>query len=128
MFNWRGREACDGPVVLDEAYLKRLAGHMGDDTLRELMHDGLLELVDRMNTIDALLEASETETLGRTVHDIAGMAGHLGLSRLSTAAVDAERLLRDPSTAAKIATSVLRAEAPEAIAALRDFLDGAGAD
>ena len=128
MFNWRGREVCDGPVVLDEAYLKRLAGHLGEDTLRELMCDGLLELVDRVNTINAVLDSGETETLGRTAHDVAGMAGHLGLSRLSTAAVDAERLLRDPSTAAEIATSVLRAEAPEAIAALRDFLDGAGAE
>ena len=125
MFNWKGRAKCDGPAVLDEAYLERLAGHLGEDTLRELMCDGLLELVDRVNSINALLEAGDSETLGKIVHDVAGMAGHLGLSRLSSAAVHSERALRDPSVSGAVATETVRAEAPDAIVALRDFLDGA---
>ena len=127
MFNWMGRSQNIEPLVLDEAYLERLNKHLGEDTLGELRSDGLLELMDRIETISVLSDRNDLEGLGRVMHDIAGMSGHLGLSRLSAAAVQAERALRDPSHSVDSATAMLRTEVPDAIAALRYFLDGAEA-
>ena len=129
MFNWRSDKADQtDPLVLDETYLKRLAGHLGEEVLRELLSDGLLELSDRIASVQTHVAREDIEALRKTMHDLAGMAGHLGLSGMSSAAAQAERDLREPNTSFDAIARTVTEPAPTAIAALRDFLDGTGTD
>ena len=128
MFNWSRNKVEEPPLVLDETYLARLARHLGDTVLREILSDGLLELSDRLTTLDGLIAEGESEPTRKLVHDITGMVGHLGLARLSRAAADTERTLREGKTPVADATAPLLAEVPEALAAIRYFLDGASSD
>ena len=93
MLGWgRGgaRPPSEAPV-LDEAYLERLGRHVGAETLRELMADGLIEIADRLAALsEAAARGARAEAL-RLGHDLAGLSGHLGLSALSRAAVEMNR-------------------------------------
>ena len=91
---WREKPAPDAPPVLDTAYLERLQKHLGADVTRELMADGMLELADRMDRLPGMAAERKAEDIARLAHDVAGAAGHLGLSRLSYHATEANRVLR----------------------------------
>lgn len=91
----REQPARDVPPVLDTAYLERLQKHLGADVTRELMADGMLELADRLNRLPGMAADRKTDDIARLAHDVAGAAGHLGLSRLSFHATEANRALRD---------------------------------
>lgn len=95
MIGWLGKAESEGPPILDEAYLERLAIHIGVDEARELLADGMLELSDRLDRLTALAAARDTEGLLLLTHDIAGAAGHLGLSAMSREAAAANRALRE---------------------------------
>ena len=120
MFEWLRPEP--PRPVLDTAYLERLAGHLGKSVLDELMADGLIELADRTRRLQEMAEAGDIEGLARLGHDLVGMAGHLGLSRLSAAAADLSRSAHEgrPDTVGK-AEGVQR-WAEEASEALRSYL------
>ena len=124
MFTGRHRESREKPVLLDGQYLERLESHLGEAALRELLSDGLLELSDRIDRIPKLAEADDRDELARLLHDVVGMAGHLGLTRLSHAAVTAGRAFQTDGSGAPDAVDPVLASAPEAISAIRDFLDG----
>ncbi len=94
MILWRDKPVREAPPVLDTDYLGRLQKHLGADVTRELMADGMLELSDRMERLPVLAGRAATEDLARLTHDIAGAAGHLGLSALSFHAFAANRVLR----------------------------------
>ena len=94
---WSKKPATDAPPYLDTAYLERLQKHLGEDVTRELMADGMLELSDRLDRVEHLAEKQQVGELRRLTHDIAGAAGHLGLSALSFHAAEANRALRDDS-------------------------------
>lgn len=79
---------------LDEAYLDRLALHLGEDTLIELLADGLIELGDQLSAAERYAEAGDHVGLAQTAHTLIGLAGHLGLSRLSLAAAGIEMKAR----------------------------------
>ncbi len=128
MFTGRHREPREKPVLLDEPYLERLESHLGEAELRELLSDGLLELSDRIDRIPSLVEAADREELVGHLHDVVGMAGHLGLTRLSHAAVDAGRAFQADGSGELDAVDLVLASAPEAISAIRDFLDGGSQD
>jgi HPt (histidine-containing phosphotransfer) domain-containing protein len=106
--------------VLDLRYLDRLEAHLGPDVLRELMADGLIELTDRVAGMTRMSAAGDRVGVLRHGHDVAGIAGHLGLTALSVAAAAVARAGRqDPTaTAAALAAPVLAQAAP-ACAALR---------
>ena len=130
MFNWKRSQTVDGPVVLDEAYLERLARHLGEENLRELLADGMVELCDRIDRIEDSLNSGDADALARLCHDLAGMSGHLGLSELSRNAVSCERALREPDSDIRglgVMEPILTSS-PAAIQAMRYFLDGASAD
>jgi HPt (histidine-containing phosphotransfer) domain-containing protein len=93
MFEWRAPEP-ERPI-LDAAYLERLARHVGTQVLAELLADGLIELDDRLARLAELAEAGDRKGIARLGHDLVGMAGHLGLSRLSSAAAAMNRAARD---------------------------------
>ena len=73
MFNWKRSQTVDGPVVLDEAYLERLARHLGEENLRELLADGMVELCDRIDRIEDSLNSGDADALAR-LRDEFGLA------------------------------------------------------
>lgn len=91
MVLWFQKPEKPDPPDLDHAYLARLAGHIGAPETRELLSDGMLELSDRLDRLAELAATGRGAALADLAHDIAGAAGHLGLSRLSLAAVEAYR-------------------------------------
>lgn len=121
MFEWMKPEP--EPPVLDSAYLARLAGHLGQTMLDELLADGLIELTDRVARIAELSAAGDREGLRRLGHDIVGMAGHLGLSRLSATAAQLGRALRrEEGDGIWAAADLLCHEGGAATTALRSYL------
>lgn len=127
MLKW-GRDGARPPSevpVLDTAFLDRLGRHVGHEALTELLADGLIEIVDRLDALARAVEAGARADALALGHDLAGLAGHLGLTRLSHAAVAMNRAGRDtPDIAlAAIAEPVLAAGL-SAGAALRTAIDG----
>lgn len=122
MFEWRATKP-ELPV-LDVEYLVRLGGHIGDFVLSELLADGLIELIDREARLDELDRAGDLESIARIGHDLVGMAGHLGLTRLSAAAAKMNRAARDgvAGDAAHMVAEVRRLGAASA-EAMRQHLD-----
>jgi len=124
----RRRQAEDAreTPVLDLDYLDRLAGHLGRDTVDELLADGLIELADRLERVETLVAAEDREGLMRLSHDLIGIAGHLGLSALSAAAARMNREgRRDPGKPLDEIAGPVIACGPPACAALRDHLAAA---
>ena len=123
MFEWRSQ----GPErpTLDAEYLARLCGHLGASVLAELLADGLIELTDRLARLDELAAARDLDGIARLGHDLVGMAGHLGLSRLSAAAAEMNRAARDGAAdRTEPQTAVVRQLGTEAAEAMRRHLDG----
>lgn len=94
MVQWFRRSGAPEPPLLDEEFLARLGKHIGTVELRELMADGLMELSDRLDVLSEHANRGEVEEVSALCHEIAGAAGHLGLTRISTAAVEGVRRCR----------------------------------
>ena len=110
--------------TLDTGYLDRLESHLKPAALAELMADGLIELTDRLKRLDELERSPDLDALARMGHDLVGMAGNLGLARLSAAAAEMNRAARDGSVPAARAEAVrVRRLGIEATDALRHHLD-----
>ncbi|MFQ5567566.1 MAG: Hpt domain-containing protein [Paracoccaceae bacterium] len=126
MFEWRTPEP-ERPT-LDTAYLARLGGHLGASVLAELLADGLIELTDRLSRLDDLAAAGDLDGIARLGHDLVGMAGHLGLARLSAAAAEMNRAARDGAAdQAGPRTAEVRRLGAEAVGAVRRHLEGMSA-
>lgn len=125
MLNRRNPPQPSGPPVLDKAFLTRLARHIGWDSVYELAADGLLELSDRLQQISESAEGGDREAVLRVEHDIAAVAGHIGLSALSMAAAGANREgRRDAALTARHLAQPVLDMGPQSLAALRELLDG----
>ena len=123
MFEWRTPEP-EKPV-LDTGYLARLGGHLGTVVLDELMADGLIELTDRLTRLDELAAAGNIDAIARLGHDLVGMAGHLGLTRLSAAAAELNRAARDGAADQAVAiVAEIRGLGADSVDAMRQYLDG----
>ena len=123
MFEWRTPEP-EKPV-LDTGYLARLGGHLGAVVLDELMADGLIELTDRLTRLDELAAAGDIDAIARLGHDLVGMAGHLGLTRLSAAAAELNRAARDGAADQAVAiVAEIRGLGADSVDAMRQYLDG----
>lgn len=110
--------------MLDPGYLARLARHVGGTVLAELMADGLIELSDRMTRLEELAAAGDLEGIARLGHDLVGMAGHLGLARLSAAAAAMNRAAREGSAErAALAAGEVRRLGLDAAGAMRRYMD-----
>ncbi|HUS55100.1 MAG TPA: Hpt domain-containing protein [Thermohalobaculum sp.] len=123
MFEWRTPEP-ERPI-LDTGYLARLGGHLGRAVLAELMADGLIELTDRTARMAEMEAAGDLDAIARLGHDLVGMAGHLGLTRLSAAAAEMNRAARDGAVG-KVAPRVaeVRRLGTASVEAMRLHLDG----
>lgn len=110
--------------ILDEAFLGRLERHVGPAVLRELLADGLIELTDRLERLAQAVDDGHREEVFRIGHDIAGLAGHIGLSALSAHAVAMNRAARaEPDRAVATVAAPVIAAGPSAVDALRARLD-----
>ena len=106
--------------TLDSDFLARLEGHLGSATLAELLADGLIELSDRLKRLGELERSCDLDAIARLGHDLVGMAGNLGLARLSAAAAEMNRAARDGSKQAALAeANAVRRQGVEATDALR---------
>ena len=123
MFEWRTPEP-EKPV-LDTGYLARLGGHLGAVVLDELRADGLIELTDRLTRLYELAAAGDIDAIARLGHDLVGMAGHLGLTRLSAAAAELNRAARDGAADQAVAfVAEIRCLGADSVDAMRQYLDG----
>ena len=123
MFEWRTPEP-EKPT-LDAEYLARLSGHLGASVLAELLADGLIELTDRLARLDELAAAGDLDGIARLGHDLVGMTGHLGLTRLSAAAAEMNRAARGGAAGqAEAEAAEVRRLGSEAVEAMRRHLDG----
>lgn len=109
--------------TLDTDYLARVEGHLGAAAVAELLADGLIELSDRIKRLGELERQRDLDAVARLGHDLVGMAGNLGLARLSAAAVELDRAARDGSVPAMMAeATAVRRLGLEATDALRRHL------
>ena len=123
MFEWKSPEP-EKPM-LDTGYLARLGGHLGASVLAELMADGLIGLTDRLARLEELAAAGDHDGIARLGHDLVGMAGHLGLSRLSAAAAEMNRAARDGVAGQAVAiVAEIRWLGADSVDAMRRHLGG----
>jgi HPt (histidine-containing phosphotransfer) domain-containing protein len=110
--------------ILNTGYLARLGGHIGVTVMSELMADGLIELTDRLTRLGELVAAGDLDGIARLGHDLVGMAGHLGLARLSALAAGMNRAARegDNATTAPLVAEVRRVGAASTDA-MRRYLE-----
>lgn len=113
--------------VLDHAYLDRLAGCIGSEQLRELMSDGLIDLSDKLGTIEEHAALGDRAAVASNAHTMIGVAGQLGLTRLALAAADLERAARDGEAALADPFRHVAALATEGLGALAARIEPEGA-
>ena len=92
--SWSGSDGEGGYPTIDEAYLDRLETLLGEQKLREILSDGLIELADRLEQIGVLAAENRRSEIAAVAHALIGTAGYLGLTRLSLAATDLEHAAR----------------------------------
>lgn len=112
--------------VIDAEYLSRLAALLGSETMAELLADGLIEVADRIDRVEALAEAGDRAGVARIAHDLVGIAGHLGLTQLSIAAGDLQEVAGRSRPSLLVEAEVLTALARPALDALRERLTECG--
>jgi len=122
MMKWFSARQENTPVILDHGYLQRLSKHIGERETRELLADGMLDLTDRLTTLRGYGDAGNLKGVADLLHEIAGAAGHQGLTAMSHAAFEASRQIRENPqvNAADMAALVLHYQ-DASIAALAQF-------
>ena len=90
---WAGRTP---PPVLDRDYLDRLGRRGGRERLLEHISDGALDLADRFGRLEEMARTGPAAAMAGQIDGICVTAGHLGLSALAGACVEAMRAARRP--------------------------------
>lgn len=117
---WLQRRGGQDYPDLDGNYLARLGRHLGEPALTELLSDGMIEVSDRLMRMTTAAAAGRREEVGRLAHDMIGLAGHLGLARVSLTAVDIADLARQSGAELGPAVDALAAEAEPGLLALSE--------
>ena len=129
MFEWRAPEP-ELPI-LDAAYLARLGRHVGMVVMAELLADGMIALGDRVARLAEIEAKGDIDAVARVGHDLVGMAGHLGLTRLSATAAEMNRAVREGAAARGNATPLIaevRRLGAASVEAIRRHLDEMSAE
>ena len=87
------------PSVLNHDYLAGRRRHLGTAHACELLADGTLDLVGRLDRLADLARHGDNAGIARLTHEIVGAAGHLGLLRMSQFAAQASYAARQGDAA-----------------------------
>jgi HPt (histidine-containing phosphotransfer) domain-containing protein len=87
------------PPVLNHDYLAGLRRHLGTAHTGELLADGVLDLAGRLDRLAEMARQRDNPAIARLTHEIVGLAGYLGLQRMSQFAAQASHAARqgDPA-------------------------------
>ncbi len=80
--------------VLNHDYLAGLRRHLGTAHTCELLADGMLELAGRLDRLADMARQDDNAAIARLTHEIVGLAGYLGLHRMSQLAAQASHAAR----------------------------------
>lgn len=122
MVTWFSAREEGAPAILDKGYLQRLSKHIGTRETQELLADGMIDLADRLEQLKRHGQSGDVTAVAKLVHEIAGAAGHLGLTAMSHAAFEVSRRARENPDAAADQLAALVVDLQEqSIAALADY-------
>ncbi len=98
MLDWQLRTE-PTPSILNHEYLAGLRRHLGTGHTCELLADGMIDLVGRLDRLSEIARHGDNAEIAALSHEIVGAAGHLGLGLLSHYAARASHAARsgDPS-------------------------------
>ena len=115
----RKRRAEPLPSVLNYEFLAGLHTYLGAAHAHELLSDGMIDLVGRLDRLAELADGGDNAPIAALSHEIVSAAGHLGLGLLSYYAAQASMAARggDPLPWVK---ALLETRA-DSIGALRDY-------
>ena len=71
------------PPILNHDYLAGLRRHLGTAHACELLADGMIDVVGRLDRLAQMRERGDNAEIAALAHEIVGAAGHLGLHRMS---------------------------------------------
>ena len=120
--SWLGADGDGDYPTVDEGYLDRLTDLLGEEKLREILSDGLIELADRLEQVGVLAAENRRREVAAVAHDLVGTAGYLGLTSLSLAATDLERAARRGDAPLDDDLAAVEELAEEAFAAMQPRL------
>jgi HPt (histidine-containing phosphotransfer) domain-containing protein len=87
------------PSILNYEYLSGLQRYLGAAHSRELLSDGMIDLVGRLDRLAEIAGRDDRGEMAALSHEIVGAAGHLGLGLLSHLAAQVSQTARsgDPT-------------------------------
>lgn len=107
------------PPILNHDYLAGLRRHLGTQHTCELLADGMLDLVGRLDRLGDLARRGDNAGIAALSHEIVGAAGQLGLLRISQFASHASHAARAGEPAGWV-DALLEVQA-ESIGMLREY-------
>ena len=109
--------------AIDDESLRSLVELVVDQGLSSTLDDGLRRVVESAQVLDELAVSHGADAAERQAHDLAAMAGTLGLRRISDLAIELERACAGGNRAIAIETArMLSALLPGDVASLRHRL------
>jgi hypothetical protein len=88
------------PAILNHEYLAGLQKYLGAAHASELLADGMIDLVGRLDRLAEVAARGDRGAVAALSHEIVGAAGHLGLGLMSHLAAQASMAARsgDPTS------------------------------
>jgi signal transduction histidine kinase/DNA-binding NarL/FixJ family response regulator len=115
----RAHTSSDMPQTIDRDSIAELASCMDPDAIQELLDCLSLRIEALLRRLDEPTPFAAPEGLAELAHELAGGAGTLGFSRLSTIAARFQTAITADSTEAGRMVAEIRCEAEAALAGLR---------
>jgi HPt (histidine-containing phosphotransfer) domain-containing protein len=115
----RQRRAEPEPSILNYEYLAGLQKYLGAAHASELLADGMIDLVGRLDRLAEVAGRGDRGAVAALSHEIVGAAGHLGLGRMSHLAAQVSMAARGGDPAAWI-EALLESRAAS-IGSLREY-------
>ncbi len=69
--------------LIDRGIIDDLRRHLGPRVCASILADAALETADRLAALEKAVETRDLKTIRRLAHDLVGMPGQIGMSRVS---------------------------------------------